>query len=828
MQVPKFRWLIAWLALASLPLATPCSAQVTQDIKKSSSDNISEAIDDAKAAMLIDPNSAIKKSILIERLAVHEPKSTKQMLDIATAQWLRGEAYVRLGDPAAAIPLIDNAQKIVGRLPQSSVLTGELLLSQGRIHLATADVGRALADYQSAHNIFRRLGDSRNQAIALLSIASLYQDAQNYEPALKYYRQAFDVYQADPKLLLSIYNNRATTLKELGRIDESQTQLREALKLARQLGSPVYEAQILRNLARGELAAGNLSGAEKMGAEAMALSRRLDGGSMAQAWSVAAQLELQRGNLSLAAHYIAKAFAGADITKTPLFYIEAHRTAYEVYRRLGNSTQALAHLASIKRLDDETSKLAASANNSLMAAQFDFANQDLKIARLRRAEAQRSLELERSRAQFQRTIFSGVVLATLFVVSLLIIGLLTIQRSRNEVREANIDLASTNRALEKALAAKTEFLATTSHEIRTPLNGILGMTQVMLADPNLPAGARDRVSVVHGAGVTMRALVDDILDVAKMETGNLTLEQAPFDLKATLSEVSRLWQEQAVAKGLAFNLDLVDCPVMVEGDAARLRQIVFNLLSNALKFTATGSVTLLAAAPEPGTLSLSVQDTGIGIPADKLEIIFESFRQVDAGTTRKFGGTGLGLSICRNLAQAMGGDVRVDSVEGQGSTFTVTVPLTLAEPSMQAVELNAASEGLLIVDRNPITRSMLKALLEPRAGTVTMAGSIEDAVTAMASNHVAKVLIDESVVRAVGIESPAIAGLVTAAKDQNAPVVLLWANAESEDKSAFSTWRIDTVIFKPISGAALAEMLYPDAGANVADGGNRHIVSNAA
>lgn len=790
--------------------------------------NIQLMINDAKASMLTDPKATVAKAAAIQVAAMRQSAGEAQTIEVATAEWLQGEAFLRLGSFDRAAPLISSALRIVRKIPHTTALAGDLLLSQGGLHLARADVGAALSDYQQAHNIFRQVGETRSQAIALLSIASLYEEAKNYEPALKYYTQAFDLYQVDPKLLLSIFNNRGNVLKDLGRYTEAEIQFREALKLSRKLKSRVLEAQILRNIARTEIAAGNLVGAEQANVDAMKVSQSLGGGSLTQAKAVAAQLELLRGNLKHAEQLISQAFANVDLKQSNLSHAEAHQTAVEIYDRIGNFKLALAHLRALKRLEDDTAKLAASANTSLVAARFDYANQELKITKLQKAEAQRSLELERSRAQFQRTIFSGVVLAALFVVSLLIIGLLTIQRSRNEVREANIDLASTNRALEKALAAKTEFLATTSHEIRTPLNGILGMTQVMLADPNLPAGARDRVSVVHGAGVTMRALVDDILDVAKMETGNLTLEQAPFDLKATLSEVSRLWQEQAEAKGLAFNLDLVDCPVMVEGDAARLRQIVFNLLSNALKFTATGSVTLLAAAPEPGTLSLSVQDTGIGIPADKLEIIFESFRQVDAGTTRKFGGTGLGLSICRNLAQAMGGDVRVDSVEGQGSTFTVTVPLTLAEPNVQEVELNAASEGLLIVDRNPITRSMLKALLEPRAGTVTMAGSIEDAVTAMASNHVAKVLIDESVVRAVGIESPAIAGLVTAAKDQNAPVVLLWANAESEDKSAFSTWRIDTVIFKPISGAALAEMLYPDAGANVADGGNRHIVSNAA
>jgi CheY-like chemotaxis protein/anti-sigma regulatory factor (Ser/Thr protein kinase) len=329
----------------------------------------------------------------------------------------------------------------------------------------------------------------------------------------------------------------------------------------------------------------------------------------------------------------------------------------------------------------------------------------------------------------------------------------------------------------------------------------------MLADRGLEEHLRDRIGVVHSAGVTMRALVDDILDVAKMETGNLTIEHVPFDLKGMLRDVSRLWEEQARGKGLDFVLDLQSCPEFIEGDPARMRQIAFNLLSNALKFTESGQITVRAAA-EGTTLRIGVSDTGIGIPAEKIGIIFESFRQVDAGTTRKYGGTGLGLTICQNLARAMGGDVTVESVPGAGTTFTLSLPLALAAaPTIETASAAATPEALLILDRNPISRSMLRAVLEARAGTVLFAASVEEAVARIAQGGVTRVLIDDATVQA---ESDVDLGLA-ALGATGAVTTLLWRAPDIEDCTRFASAGIDRVIAKPIAGAALAAAMFGNA-----------------
>ena len=540
---------------------------------------------------------------------------------------------------------------------------------------------------------------------------------------------------------------------------------------------------------------------------------RLTNGGEAGIWrpqvlAVAAQIALQRRDYARARALIAQRFAGVDPTTTTLAFREAHQTAYETYRALGETEQALVHLAALKRLDDKATTLATSTSTALMAARFDFANQELRITKLRYDEGQRAVAYERANAQTQRYMFLGGAIATAVVIGLLVFALVTSRRSRLRVDAANEDLADTNCALAKALAAKTEFLATTSHEIRTPLNGILGMTQVMLADGTIGSATRDRLGIVHGAGLTMRALVDDILDVAKMETGNLTIERVPFDLAVTIRDATRLWEDQAKAKGVAFARDLERCPEMIEGDAARVRQIAFNLLSNALKFTPVGRITLTVEPDGHDRYRIVIADTGIGIPPEKREEIFESFRQADAGTTRQFGGTGLGLAICRNLARAMGGDISVESVVGTGSTFTVSLPLIHAPAPAAGETAGHEAPGILIVDRNPISRAMLRALMLPHCETVIFAASIMDAITDFSAMHISRILLDDMTVRADPEPLLSLGRLSALAHDHDVHVALLWAVTAEQEQDELVATGVDLVIVKPVTGADLSDQLF--------------------
>ena len=757
----------------------------------------------AKAAMLKDPRGAATIARRAEALASDLADRRAKQRATATALWLQAEALDRFGDLASVEPLVARAYALIRKGAPDSAVEADVLLLRGSINARQTRVAESLRDFQSAHRLFRKHGNDRREAIALISLAMLYLDAKDFAAALRYLDEALDTYRAESGLAFAIYNTRGLILQDQENFAAADAAFREAIRHARIANSTPAVATFLRNLARNQLLSGQVGNAE----QSIRAARQASPGGREDALQVAAlaaQAALQRRDLPAAKRLIEQSFAGVDLATTDTRFRYAHLTAVAAYRESGQTERALTHLQALKRLDDQASKLATQTSTALMAARFDSANQDAKIAQLRDAERLRVARDALQRAETERTLFLIVGAATAVVIVLLVIGIVTIRRSRDQVRAANDDLEVTNGALGKALAAKTEFLATTSHEIRTPLNGILGMTQVMLADRTVAGPTRDRLTVVHGAGLTMRALVDDILDVAKMETGNLGLECAPFDLPACLNDASAMWAEQAREKGLCFDIDLSLCPARVEGDAARVRQILFNLLSNAVKFTATGSIAVSAEAAGAG-IRLIVTDTGIGIAPDKQAEVFESFRQADTSTTRRFGGTGLGLSICRNLARAMGGEVTVASRAGEGSSFTVDLPLpTVAAAPVVTV---ASCPTLLIVDRNPITRAMFRTLFAGKAEAIAFADTVESAVEQLAAHDVCQMLVDDATARASGAADAFLSRLVLAAGAVR--VTLLWPIATEQERDGLLALGFAQVIGKPVTAAALVRALFP-------------------
>ncbi|WP_369059938.1 ATP-binding protein [Caulobacter sp. 73W] len=355
--------------------------------------------------------------------------------------------------------------------------------------------------------------------------------------------------------------------------------------------------------------------------------------------------------------------------------------------------------------------------------------------------------------------------------------------------------------------AKTEFLATITHELRTPLNGVLGMAQAMAHGP-LDATQRARLETIRGSGHALLGLINTVLDISKIEAGRLELSETVFDLRAFTKELGDLYKALAKEKGLAFSLTLDDGGARWRlGDEARLRQVLSNLLSNALKFTEKGSVTATIVCAGDQMLC-NVTDTGVGIAGDQAPRLFEKFVQADASTTRRFGGTGLGLAICKEIIGLMGGSIYFDSKPGEGSCFTFDTPLPVADPeeaSKGRVEQASLSDApledlrVLVADDNATNRLVIQTLLRQFGIECAMAEGGEDVLAAWDSERWDLILMDIHMPRMDGLTATRRIRAAEASKGrERTPIVAITASVLSHETQAYLAAGMDDYIAKPI------------------------------
>jgi len=422
------------------------------------------------------------------------------------------------------------------------------------------------------------------------------------------------------------------------------------------------------------------------------------------------------------------------------------------------------------------------------------------------AERRGQLETARANTNLQRAVIGIGIVFLLFAIATVV----WLSRQADQLRGAR-------RRAEDANRAKSEFLANMSHEIRTPLNGVVSMADSLIRRP-LGAQEREMVELIRSSGVTLERLLSDILDSARMESGQVTIEPAPFDLEQAVSDIGAMWRVKAEDKGVALEVDFDPAlSGLVEGDAVRLRQILTNLVNNALKFTSEGSVRLAVAAAAGDQVTFRVSDTGVGFDREQRNRIFRRFQQADGSITRRYGGTGLGLAISTALVDLMGGALDCESKPGEGSSFWFEIPLprvartetaAAAAPQAPTQDVEAASLRILLADDHPANRKVVEIMLGATQMDLVTVENGRQAVDAFVEGGFDLVLMD--------MQMPVMDGLTATAEIRRhevehglrrTPVLMLTANAMAEHVDAGRAAGADGHLTKPVTMAGLFDAI---------------------
>lgn len=771
-------------------------------------------------------------------------------------------------DPGTAIKYYETATELAKIIKNDQKLA-DCLVSHGDFNFDHGDYKFCVRAYSDALRIYQSIPDSSGMANAHLGLGLAYSDLSMYSAAMEHYISSKNIYEEtnDTIGLAYLYLNLGATYSELDDLVQAKTYSEKAFEYFQKLGRVEEQADILQNMGNYYSELGNEEMAYEQYAKALNIYRENDfiagltlclanaGSSKAELGSLSNGIEmleesvvLARRSKDLSTLTYALATLGnlqyrnKNYNAAKLSLEEAKELAFEndflvelqsIYEYIGElkhctGDQLGAYVSQIQASElrdslEHANKL--SEVNSQMLT-YETQKRDQQIKRLE-AEQERNV-LEQSKNSTLLWLIGGIILIILLVVVILLTSIqkhrkraLILEEHNQELKRITESLSFEREQAQKAIESKSEFLSMMTHELRTPLNAVIGIAG-MLEREQKDKRNEEALGTLKFASNNLLNLINDILDFNKLEHGSVSMENVEFDLTKLLQNIRMSFQHEAANRNIAFSMHRnQNVPTRVIGDPTRLGQVLTNLVSNALKFTPQGFVRVYTElVRESGTearVRFIVKDTGIGIPKDKQDLIFNSYQQADDSTSRKFGGTGLGLSICKKIIENFGGELKLESEPGTGSTFVFEIPFRIAEgqddvesleikPQMlESMKAQIRFMKVLVVDDNELNLFVAKNVLQSLDIDVIEATNGKLALEKLESGiKVDAVLLD--------LQMPMMDGFETAAEirklNSDIPVIALTASRKDELTMKQRQTVFEGFIKKPFDPEEIIENLY--------------------
>ncbi len=691
-----------------------------------------------------------------------------------------GTIYKGLGNIPLALQYHHNALELREEINDKMGI-GNSLNNIGIIYFEQQDVLSAMDYYKKALSIREEIGNQAGIATTLNNIGAVFKVQGDLSQALEYFRKALKIENeiGDKSGVANTLNNIGFIYKEQGEIQKATDCFQESLKIGREYGYKIEIIYALNYL--GEIYADleNYSRAIQNGKEALAFSQEM---------GFVKEIEV------------------------------SGKLLYETYKKTGNYKEALAMHELYTEMHD--SLLNKQNTRAITIQNMNYKYEKEKQAELLARSEKKHEDALKHQREDQLT-YAGVGL----IIFLSFVGFM-VTRNRQRKKEL-LRQQKLNEKLQHIDKLKDQFLANTSHELRTPLNGIIGLSESLkegvAGEPT--EDMKHDLNMIISSGKRLSGLINDILDFSKLREKDITLSLKPIDLYTTVEVDIRILYPSTTGKAIKLLNQVPKDMLAVNADESRLQQILLNLVGNAIKFTKEGSI-IISATQQGELISVSVKDTGIGIPNDKLNSIFEAFEQADASIERQYGGSGLGLNIARQLVELHGGTLTVESEQGKGSTFTFTLPVSHEKATKSAEgipvtrpkivsgavsnqEPNIASipgsYGILIVDDEPINRQVLANYLKDDTFKITQVASGADALKVLESEPIDLVLLD--------VMMPNMSGFEVCQKirekhlSSELPVIMVTAKDQVADLIQGLNFGANDYLIKPVSrGEMLARI----------------------